>query len=199
MFLTILVIPFTLGTESKRQFGTIHLCAPTDGTSVFCKTGNFIYLTLVGGGTINFFVFKKFEDFVLTYKVGEEKEIIDEVKEEISDEVDEVAEESDEDDGATMGDYWQIARDAGLFESIPYDDFVEYIEDIYDNIDMTGNKDIDIVSPDIEIDAISLSTFENSVFSPLPSSALLSSEVCRFIVILDDFVVLPDAVDCFAN
>lgn len=66
------------------------------------------------------------------------KEIADEIKDEIFDE----SEESDEDDGATMGDYWQIARDAGLFESIPYDDFVEYIEDIYDNIDISDFEEI---------------------------------------------------------
>ena len=66
------------------------------------------------------------------------KEIVDEVKEEIFDE----SEEGDEDDGATMGDYWQIARDAGLFESIPYDDFVEYIEEIYDNIDISDFEEI---------------------------------------------------------
>lgn len=70
------------------------------------------------------------------------QEIADEVADEIAEELDEVIEEPDEDESATMGDYWQIARDAGLFESIPYDDFVEYIEDIYDNIDISDFEEI---------------------------------------------------------
>lgn len=73
-------------------------------------------------------------------KETDEKEIIDEVKEEIAEAVDEADE--DDDGGATMGDYWQIARDAGLFEIIPYDDFVEYVEDIYDNIDLSDFEEI---------------------------------------------------------
>ena len=75
-------------------------------------------------------------------KETDEKEIIDEVKEKITEEVDEITDETDDDGGATMGDYWQIARDAGLFESIPYDDFVEYIEDIYDNINISDFEEI---------------------------------------------------------
>lgn len=47
------------------------------------------------------------------------------------------AELVDDDDGATIGDYWQIARDAGLFEFVPYEEMAEYIEDIYDKISIT--------------------------------------------------------------
>ena len=78
----------------------------------------------------------------------------------------EISEEADEDNGATMGDYWQITRDAGLFESIPYDDFVEYIEDIYDNINISDFEEIvinavesgadfwnDIASYGVDVDA----------------------------------------------
>ena len=99
-------------------------------------------------------------------KETDEKEIVDEIKEEIADDVVEVAEEGDEDDGATMGDYWQIARDAGLFESIPYDDFVEYIEDIYDNIN--------------------ISDFEEIVINAVESGADFWSDISSYGVDIDD-------------
>lgn len=69
------------------------------------------------------------------------QEIEEEIEEEVEEKIEEITEDIDE-DSATIGDYWQIAKDAGLFESIPYDDFVEYIEDIYDNIDISEFEEI---------------------------------------------------------
>lgn len=52
------------------------------------------------------------------------------------------ADEYETDDSPVIGDYWQIARDAGLFGFVPYDDFVEYVEDIFDNIEITDFEEI---------------------------------------------------------
>lgn len=58
--------------------------------------------------------------------------------------------EYETDESPVIGDYWQIARDSGLFNFVPYDDFVEYIEGIYDNIDITDFEQIvlDVVEND---------------------------------------------------
>ena len=70
----------------------------------------------------------------------EEPQTEEPIAEEIEDNETEIFDDTEE--SATMGDYWQIAKDAGLFEWIPYDDFVEYIEDIYDNIDLSEFEEI---------------------------------------------------------
>ncbi len=65
---------------------------------------------------------------------SEISEIVEEVADEITDNDDE---EEETDESPVIGDYWEIARNAGLFDSIPYDDFIEYVEDIFDNVDIT--------------------------------------------------------------
>lgn len=82
----------------------------------------------------------------------EEQEKQEENEPEIeTDETDELEIETDEaDELPVIGDYWQIARDAGLFNFVPYDDFAEYIEGIFDNIDITDFEQIvlDVIEND---------------------------------------------------
>lgn len=67
----------------------------------------------------------------------DDKSEISEIVEEVIDEItDDDEEEETEEDSPVIGDYWEIARNAGLFDSIPYDDFIEYVEDIFDNVDI---------------------------------------------------------------
>lgn len=82
----------------------------------------------------------------------EEQEKQEEDEPEIeTNETDEPEIETDEEDELpVIGDYWQIARDAGLFNFVPYDDFAEYIEGIFDNIDITDFEQIvlDVIEND---------------------------------------------------
>lgn len=50
--------------------------------------------------------------------------------------------ENEIEDSPVIGDYWQIARDAGLFNFVPYDDFAEYIEGVFNNIDIIHFEEI---------------------------------------------------------
>lgn len=84
------------------------------------------------------------------------KETIEEIKEEITKDDDDEPEDDiytadiEEEESPVIGDYWQIARDSGLFNFVPYDDFAEYIEGIFDNIDITEFEEIvlDVVEND---------------------------------------------------
>lgn len=42
----------------------------------------------------------------------------------------------DEPSIAVIGDYWQIARDSGLVDFVGYEDFSEYVEEIYTEFDL---------------------------------------------------------------
>lgn len=68
-----------------------------------------------------------------------------------TDETDEIEIETDEEDELpVIGDYWQIARDSGLLNFVHYDEFAEYVESIFDNIDITDFEQIvlDVVEND---------------------------------------------------
>lgn len=82
-----------------------------------------------------------------TEEEREEKQEEQEEQEEHEEPDDEIEEP---DELPVIGDYWQIARDAGLFNFVPYDDFAEYIEGIFDNIDITDFEQIvlDVIEND---------------------------------------------------
>ena len=85
------------------------------------------------------------EDETGEEKEQEQKEKEQEQKEQEQEQEREEYEEQETDEAdelPAIGDYWQIARDAGLFNFVPYDDFAEYIEGIFDNIDITDFEQI---------------------------------------------------------
>ena len=93
------------------------------------------------------------EDETGEEKEQEQKEKEQEQKEQEQEQEREEYEEQETDEAdelPAIGDYWQIARDAGLFNFVPYDDFAEYIEGIFDNIDITDFEQIvlDVVEND---------------------------------------------------
>ena len=93
------------------------------------------------------------EDETGEEKEQEQKEKEQEQKEQEQEQEREEYEEqetNEADELPAIGDYWQIARDAGLFNFVPYDDFAEYIEGIFDNIDITDFEQIvlDVVEND---------------------------------------------------
>lgn len=93
------------------------------------------------------------EDETSEEKEQEQKEKEQEQKEQEQEQEREEYEEqetNEADELPAIGDYWQIARDAGLFNFVPYDDFAEYIEGIFDNIDITDFEQIvlDVVEND---------------------------------------------------
>lgn len=75
--------------------------------------------------------------------------------------------EEDERQKATIGDYWKIARETGLIgEYMDYEDFAEYVEDIFDNVP--------------------IDEFERIVIDTLENGADFWNEIKSFGVDIDD-------------
>ena len=53
MFLTIFIIPVTLGTETEGQIRAVNLRASADGTFMLCDGNHFVYLSLISILSLN--------------------------------------------------------------------------------------------------------------------------------------------------